>query len=766
MEPDNPNDDSFVQFLTEGESRPVDNPKTAIKVLAVDDDADFQQSTAFALSRLHVLDHPIELLQANSYSQASQILAEHTDIAIALVDVVMETEDAGLRLVRAIRDVLGNNEIRIILVTGQPGIAPMQEVMQQTDIDDYWTKSDLSIQRLQTILTTNFRSFGRIREINRAKRGLQLIAESSGILYSSRDLNELSNKMLEEIAKLLGMPTEGMICIKSANEERSAGEAPRVITGSGEFVSCFGQAITTLDNIEIRKRLEHTLRNRESSYEQDFTCLFFPDDLAGSDYVMYINTARPLTATEIELLRVFSINICGGLHNVALVSKLDCLAYEDDLLHIPNRNALLRTLDNLLRRPQRNEYALALIDIDNFSNINSVLGNRQGDQVLGFVAHYLQYTFDKTVLVARVKDDLFAVLGPANQVDADRIRVLSPILTESAVNLVKPAPDNIKYCIETLQQITSINISSVHFPLELADSSAVNVLTKAGITLKSAKKKGIGQHVHFDPKTSTQTDTHFQMLLALQRGLKAREIAVVLQPQFCIRTGEVIGFEALARWCDSSGKMISPAEFIPVAESSGLILHLGQQVLEISCQYARQLKEKGYGNLRIGVNLSAIQFELTDMAEKVKATIAAAGISPQQIEVEVTESVAMQSYDLVIHHLQTLRKAAINIAIDDFGTGFSSLGILSELPADRLKIDKSFIDNLQADDGSPAIAQTVIHLGERFGMKVIAEGVETVTQLRWLQKHGCDEVQGYLYARPMAIAETFNWLQSYKPTLF
>lgn len=224
-----------VFFLDEQPSpQHLENQKT-VKILTVDDDSNFQRSTAFALSTLKVLDCKIELSQAFSYAEACQVLTKENDFAIALVDVVMETEDAGLRLVRAIREVLGNEKIRIILLTGQPGMAPIFDVMRDYDINDYWTKSELSADRLQTILTTNLRSYQQISSIANAKRGLQLIAESSGALYTSRNIKELSGKMLRQLSQLLNLPHGGIVCVKSTGELTEQGISHQIIAASGSL---------------------------------------------------------------------------------------------------------------------------------------------------------------------------------------------------------------------------------------------------------------------------------------------------------------------------------------------------------------------------------------------------------------------------------------------------------------------------------------------------------------------------------------------------
>lgn len=739
--------DDVIVFKDEILSSQESKTTKSLKIITVDDDVNFQRSIAFALSNIAVLGRKIELLQAFSFSEASQMLLENEDIMIAFFDVVMETDDAGLRLVKSVREVLGNAELRIVLVTGQPGTAPMHMVMYDYDINDYWTKSELTSDRLYTILTTNLRSGEQIRDLARAKRGLQLIAESSGALYSSRSVKMLSIKMLDELAKLLGIPSGGIVCVKSSLSNHENKPEVVIVGASGAYRSSIGKKLTELNCAGVSTQLQQSLKNRESFYEAHHTCLFFPDEMAGANYAVYLPTGRPLVPTETDLLRVFSTNICGGLFNVSLVSRLDKLAFEDELLQIPNRNSLLRALDDIICNENSGDFTLILLDIDGFSRINTVLGTVQGDAVLSDVASTLRAAFDKAVLVCRVKDDKFAVVGPK-----------AVVKTEIIVGLFKSA---------RVQQGVKIvvNLSSVTFSLGFASESALDVLTRAGMTLKSAKQRGIKQHVVYDPTQNINEEHQFQLLQSLQVAINQKNIRIALQPQISVSDGSLTGIEVLARWTLPDGIIVSPVEFIPLAEATGLIMPLGDQVVEQACMVARVMKESGFGHLKVGVNLSVAQFAQEKMLDRILGHVHNANVSPEQIEFEVTETAAMQNFETVNSILCELRALKFSVAIDDFGTGFSSLSYLSSLPADRLKIDKSFVDRVTLDDGASAIVQTILHLGKSFNMNVIAEGVETRAQLDWLRVHGCADAQGYLVARPMSLSEFIPWLSDYEPFL-
>ncbi|MEK8080317.1 putative bifunctional diguanylate cyclase/phosphodiesterase [Pseudomonas sp. XK-1] len=730
--------------------RADDQPNSASpavwRVLAVDDDVDFQRATAFALGELDVLGGRIELLQAFSCREAALLLARERDIALVLLDVVLETEDAGLRLIKALREVIGNSETRVVLLTGEPGRAPAYEVMRDYDINDYWSKSELSAERLLTVLTAAVRGYAQLKAVASARRGLQMIVESSNALFCSKNTRELSSKILSEIAVLLNLQAEGIVCVRAEGaEEGEEGVAPRarIISASGRFVRNVDASLDSLDSPEVAAVLRRSLQEQQTLCLSDCTVLFFPRFQAGADYACYVATERALNDTEQELLKVFSASISRGLYNVALFSRLEEMAYQDDLLKIPNRNALIRMLDMILKDESKAERVLVLIDIDNFSGANTAFGTGYGDFILGLVAKKLRDAFDGNVLIARVRDDLFAILGPQTQVSAAAIVALFRRHTRSY----------------ELGQVHSL--SSVTMHLGDFTGSAGVALQDALLTLKQAKRAGHDQHTVYDPRLLGAHAEAYRMLLALRDAVEAGHISVQLQPQIDLQTRRVTGVEALARWRKADGSMVPPLSFIPLAEATGYILPLGDLLMRLALQAAKELADAGYGDIRVAVNVSAPQLLQHDFIERFVAHLRAAGVRPQQVEVEITESVAMRTFDTVCEKLRALREMGVNVAIDDFGTGFSSLSYLRLLPADRLKIDRSFVLEIGQVSDDKMIAEAVIQIAARVGMQVIAEGVETRQQADWILEHGCREAQGYLFAKAMSCSDLLGWLDSW-----
>lgn len=730
-------DDDDLLFLPEGpEAGPerIASPQRW-RVLAVDDDRDFQRSTAFALSGMRVLGRRIELLQAYGHAEAARLLAGERDIAVMLLDVVMETDDAGLRLARAVREVLGNAELRIVLVTGQPGLAPVHEVMERYDINDYWTKSELGVERLHTLLTAGVRAWEQLRTVARARRGLQMIVEASNVLVGARSLRDFSARTIAEIASVLGVPPEGVVCVRRARDDG------RVIGAAGRYARSVDRPLEALEPAGVREAIRHCLQERRTLVLADCMVLYFPAELAGAEYAAWVEIERSLDDTEQELLRVFALNIGSGLHNVALFSRLDDLAYRDQLLGLPNRNALLRALESALGSAARQHTALLLIDIDNFSGVNLTLGPAYGDGLLKRIGGRLRQGFDPTVLLARLGGDVFGALGPTELLDPESIAALFADGAPSAADG------------------GAWSVGTARLPLADFAGTALEALASATLLLKQAKLRGHGQHQDWLPEIATAAGRRFALLQALREALARDEMGIELQPQIDLATGTVIGVEALARWQRADGTRVAPDAFIPLAETTGLIVPLGEHFIELACVAAARLAAAGHGHIRVAVNVSAVQSARADLVASIERQLLASGAEARQMEIELTETVAMQNFGAVTDTLERLRARGLTVAIDDFGTGFSSLAYLRRLPADLIKIDRSFVQELgSGGESRTEIAELIIRLAERLGLRVLAEGVETEAQAGWLRTHGCHYAQGWLYARAMPLDALLDWL--------
>jgi diguanylate cyclase (GGDEF)-like protein len=557
------------------------------RMLIVDDEPDVHTSTKLALSDVKILGRSLEFLHAYSATEATALLQVEHDIAVVLLDVVMESDDAGLALVRAIRNDLKLLELRIILHTGQPGYAPEIETIHDYDINDYKTKSELSRTRLYASVTAAVRAYHQIR-------------------------------------------------------------------------------------------------------------------------------------------------------------ALDQLAFYDRLCSLPNRNRFISLINDHLARPDREEHAIAIVDIDDFAEINDALGHQHGDRLLQVIADRLSLAFGGKVAVARLGSDAFGILGPAAELDPERLVTLFQRPFEMPGN--------------TMAVTATIGLRR----LGDRDISGLEAIKDANIALKRAKKTRRGHYMYFVDEMGDEIRERVRLLQGLRVAMDSDRLFLMYQPQIRLDTGQMVGIEALVRWRNLDGELVPPARFIPLAECTGLIVNLGDWVLRMACHTLRQLNKPGRAPLRMSVNVSHIQFRNHAFPDMLAAALEDTGVDPSRIELEITESVAMEEPEFIVALLARLKRMGVSIAIDDFGTGYSSLSQLRQLPVDRLKLDRAFVMGLSDSAQGGRIAATVVELGRNLNLTIIAEGIEEEAEARVLRELGCHEGQGYLYARPMELPALKEWIEAHE----
>ena len=553
------------------------------RLLIVDDEPDVHRATLLALHGASLFSRPLEFLHAYSAAEATEVLRRERDIAVVMLDVVMERQDAGLTLVKVIRDELKLADVRIILRTGQPGYAPDIETITAFDINDYRTKSELTRSMLFITITAALRSYRQIK-------------------------------------------------------------------------------------------------------------------------------------------------------------ALESLAFYDSLCCLPNRNRFIALLDEQLQQASCDDIAMAVIDIDDFSEVNDAFGHLFGDRTLQIVALRLQGALGEGTTLARIGSDTFGVMGSSRLIDPAALLALfhTPFQVQG----------------------DAVMLAATVGLLQLPESKGTgqDALKNAYIALKRAKKSCRGGYVRFTPDFGIEVQERGRLLQGLHAAVENHRLFVVYQPQVRLLGDDVLGMEALLRWRTDEGRYIPPDQFIPLAEASGLIIALGDWVLREACQELLRLQALGYPEMRMSVNVSSLQFRQPDFVDQLSLVISDMAVEARFLELEITESVAMEDPDLMLSRFVAIKQLGFSIAIDDFGTGYSSLSRLRQLPIDRLKIDRAFVNELGSDLVGGAIARMVIDLGRILNMDIIAEGIETQQQAMVLQEMGCHEGQGYLYARPMAPPELHAWL--------
>ena len=723
-------DDELLEFSEE--TSPTAPGSAPWRILAVDDDVDFQNALAFSLKDAILLDRPIELTQAFSMSAAARILARGPEFAVVLADVVMETEDAGLRLAKAIREMLGYFDTRIILLTGQPGFAPIDSVMSRYDLSDYCLKSDINRRGIKNILTGSLRAYRDIAAVSFARRSLNLILETSNRLVAKRRHEEIANIVLHEITRMLSLPPEGIVCVQSHPTAAVDPREVQVIGAAGRLAPLVGTTAAELPNEEIAGALITALQEKHDVSTRDGHVLFFPPHLTFEHYAVYVATGRKLQQTEYELLKVFIDTAARGFGTAKLLNSLERQAFVDPLLDIGNRNAMLREIQRAIDNPESAPQNLLNIDIDNFKGINAAFGSEHATQLLIAVRDAVLKVFYPPHFVARVAPDLFYVIGPAELVHFESAE---PIFAEPLT------VDGNEYRITACYALV---------PLAEGGSTPEDILRAANASMRAAKTNGPGSRQRYDPALEVEARRRFAISSNLAQALPAKELTTLIQPQIDLNSGRMIGGEVLLRW-NHAGKFIPPSEFIPIAEQSALIHKIGQAVIDQTFAALAALTQAGREDLTLSINVSPREFENEDYVTALLARCAAAGIPPSRIELELLETAAMTHFDRICGQLNQFRQAGGSVAIDDFGTGMSSLAYLMELPHDRIKIDRGFIAKLQSGTPSQRLTGMIVDLGRSLNKTVIAEGVETAFQADWLLARGCQQAQGWHYARALKL---------------
>ncbi|MBP0593509.1 EAL domain-containing protein [Paraburkholderia sp. LEh10] len=426
----------------------------------------------------------------------------------------------------------------------------------------------------------------------------------------------------------------------------------------------------------------------------------------------------------------------------ALIRYQEQLEYQanyDSLTRLPNRYLLRDRLQHALIVARRHHKGLAVvfIDLDGFKNVNDSLGHSVGDRLLSVVADRLARCARASDTVARHGGDEFVI------VMTDTVDEQSLIAWMERVRASISEP----VWLDGTELYVGCSMGASLFPQDGED--AETLMKKADLAMYRAKDMGRNTFQFYQPEMNVSAGARLNMERRLRRALRDNEFLLHYQPQVDIETGQVVGMEALVRWRDPEAGLIPPSQFIPVAEESGLIGPLSEWVLREACRQNKAWQDEGLPPARVSVNLSARQFQQRDIAKLVTQVLEETGLEPQYLELELTESTIMRNAEEAVTMLNELHALGIGLAIDDFGTGYSSLSYLKRFPVDRLKIDRSFVSDIGESSDDETITSAIIALAHSLNLQVIAEGVETSTQLDFLKERACDEMQGYFFAKPM-----------------
>ncbi len=542
-----------------------------------------------------------------------------------------------------------------------------------------------------------------------------LISSSNGIMITRSDAEDHS-----------------IVYVNPAFERITGYAAEEVIGREGRFLVRDDLAQPALEIIRnaLRGKCEGTATLR--NYRKDGT-LFWNE--------LHIAPVHDLTG---ESTTHFVSVINDVSERVQYQQALEYQANHDSLTGLANRNLLNDRIEQAIAWARRNNHVMGvmLLDLDHFKRINDASGHTAGDALLKEVAARLRACVRDTDTVARLGGDEFVI-----------------ILTDV------PQPDDVLNIAAKVQSALTRPMEIVGRDMEVTASIGVALYPRDGdhgevllryadIAMYRVKEHGRNSVRCFVPEMGSSAISRLDMEAAMRRGLERGEFLLHYQPKIDLASQRIVGAEALVRWQHPQIGLIHPIEFIHLAEETGLIVPLGEWVLEEACHQQARWREQGLGELKLAVNMSARQFRLDDLSERVAAIVQRTGVDPRQIVLELTESMVMQDVDTTRMSLVALKSLGLSLSLDDFGTGYSSLSYLRRFPIDELKIDRSFINDIHSNEDDAAIASAIVAMAHSLGLAVVAEGVECKEQADLLAGIGCSQAQGYFYARPMP-AHTF-----------
>lgn len=425
------------------------------------------------------------------------------------------------------------------------------------------------------------------------------------------------------------------------------------------------------------------------------------------------------------------------------------LAYTDHLTELPNRVAFIEMLDNIMMTLRSEEVISIMdIDLDNFKNINDTLGHSYGDELLIDVTHRLRQVLDENDYLARIGGDEFIILTQ---------NLKDTVAYEEKIKKVRNV-FTFPFELSSKEYFITVSIGVAFAPKD--GKTAQTIIKNVNSAMYVAKANGKNTYAYFEHTFNQMLTDKIELQSELRKAIEKQEFILFYQAQMDLMNKRVLGFEALIRWNHPSKGLIYPNDFIYLAEESGLIVPIGKWVLKTACLQIKEWADLGYNDISMAVNMSARQFKDKDFVQMVFEVIEDTGIDPKKLELEITESVALEDLDYTISTIQELKSIGVRFSLDDFGTGYSSMSYLKRLPVSNLKIDKSFLDTVMDDISDQKIIQAIISLARGLDLNIIAEGVERSDQEQFLQDSNCNMAQGFLYSKPVPKERAVEFLNS------
>ncbi|PYS46306.1 MAG: hypothetical protein DMF68_19535 [Acidobacteria bacterium] len=701
-------------FMTDREDKKA-------RVLIADDDEQIRDVLHELLSETY------ECFEVNSGEEALETIGRET-FDLVLSDIMM----GGITGLEMVPQVLEQSpDTVVIMISGEQNIESAIDALRAGAFD-YITKP-FDLQHVEAAVRRALEH----QELRRSKR------------YYENFLEEMVKQRTAELDK--ANQTLRVLIEASPLAIFVLDEKKNVILWNPAAEQTFGWS-----KIEVlNKPLPIIPEDRREDFEKGFA-----DTLQGraiANYEAY-HQKKDGSLVDVNIWTTRLLNPDGEVNGVMAIvaditerkqaeEKIHYLAYNDTLTGLPNRVSFEERLNEALTRGESSQQPLAVmfLSLDRFKKFNDTLGHIIGDQLLRSVSERLSTAVREGDAIARFASDEFAFLLTRARTADDAAE-----MAQKFQNILE-AP----FKVDDQELYVTASIGIGLYPHDAVD--AQGLLKNAGAALYRAKQQGGSNFQFYTADMNERALKRLSLENQLRSAIERKEFKVYYQPQVNITTGQIVGMEALVRWQHPEMGLVSPAEFIPLAEDTGLIAPIGELVLRSACAQTKSWHDCGFNSLRVAVNLSPRQFQQPDLLLMIETTLKETGLRPESLELEVTESSVMKNTESAIKTLSELKSMGIKISIDDFGSGYSSLGYLKHLPIDVLKIDQSFVRDMTTAPNDAAIVMAIIQLAHSLQLKVTAEGVETEDQLRFLRLLRCDEMQGYLFCRPVPV-EAFEQL--------
>lgn len=741
--------DDLITFMDEDKNleNNVHSDVTADKVDPwiigiIDDEHQVHDVTRLALKDTIIYNRPLEFVSAYSAKEGEELIKNTPNMALVLLDVVMETDDAGLQLVDRIRNELGNQLIQIILRTGQAGYAPEEEVIIRYEINSYKTKNELTRSKLFTTIATGLRSYQQLQVIEKSRNGLLAVINSSATLMRERSVLEFSQGVLNQIDALFDLSADSLFCVSQRPAQgpfsiSSEGDGYYIVAANDKYQKYFGQNIEHLnDDLPIVEQVMYCLKNKANQFNDDYSILYLSTP-SGWEGVITAENSSNLQLADQEILQIFCMNVALGLENAKFFTYLNKAAFNDELTGLYNRAGLIDEGQQFVRK-NNTDCAIYILDIDYFHHVVNSMGYEFGSDVLKKMASLITQLFGEDAVVSRLHTDVFAVLT----------NNISLTANEVALHCSRPLMIDQQY-IRMGMTVGQLIVK----PERQLDIE--KMLKQAELALNVAKEKKRGAGETFNESYEIESRNSMAMLSDLRLGLDNQELFLQLQPKVDGFTHRVLGFEALIRWNHPKKGLIPPGVFIPSVEKSGMNYEFDLYVAHRLCDI---LLENPQINVPISFNISANSFNHESFVFELKEVFKNRGIAFNKVEVEVTENALINS-EKAISRLQELKNFGFTICLDDFGAGFSSLSYLLRLPIDIIKIDRAFVADIAKNKQSLTLTEGIISILKKLNKNIVIEGVENIEQLELIKKLDVNVIQGFYFYRPLPLDEALSLLK-------